>query len=440
MNYKKTIDYLFSQLPIFQRIGKAAYKADLVNTNLLDKHLKQPHKEYKIIHVAGTNGKGSVSHMLASVLQEAGYKTGLYTSPHYLDFRERIKVNGEFISKEYIVDFIEYNKHFIENLSPSFFELTVAMAFDYFRYEKIDVAVVEVGLGGRLDSTNIVTPLVSVITNIGHDHQQFLGDTLDKIAFEKAGIIKNEIPVVIGETQETTKPVFIKKAQELNSPIIFADEEITIPFSMLTLEQKQQVNVEDKSGRLLYKDLKLDLLGNYQLKNLKTVLQTIHILKKELEIQVDAIYNGVENTVNNTGIIGRFMTLGNNPRIICDAAHNQEGLTLLLEQINNIPHKKLHIIVGFVNDKSIDAIIQLFPKSADYYFTKADIPRALNETDVLKKFKQLDIEGVTLETVELAIKEATQKADKNDLILICGSTFIVAEAIGLFDNHNLLVI
>ena len=429
MTYKEAIDYLFSQLPIFQRIGKAAYKADLVNTKLLDEHLKYPHKEYQVIHVAGTNGKGSVSHMLASVLQEAGYKTGLYTSPHYLDFRERIKVNGECVSKKFVARFIADNRSFIEKVSPSFFELTVVMAFEYFRNQNIDVAVVEVGMGGRLVSTNIVTPLVSVITNIGHDHQQFLGDSLDKIAGEKAGIIKRNIPVVIGETQEETKPVFIEKASELSSVIYFADEEINVPYALLTMDQKQQVNVEDKSGNRLYKDLKLDLTGSYQLKNLKTVLQTINVLKARLEISEEAIYKGIENTIGNTGILGRFMTLGNNPKIICDAAHNQEGLKLLFEQVKDIPCKDLHIITGFVNDKPIDSLIRVFPKTAKYYFTKADIPRALDENEVLNKFKVFGIAGGSFNTVSKALEQATKRAGVNDLILICGSTFIVAEAI-----------
>lgn len=433
MNYQEAIDYLFSQLPIFQRIGKAAYKADLINTQLLDEHFKFPHKEYKIIHVAGTNGKGSVSHMLASVLQEAGYKTGLYTSPHYLDFRERIKVNGKNVSQDFVVQFIKDNKTIIEKISPSFFELTVAMAFDYFRIKNVEVAIVEVGMGGRLDSTNIVTPLVSVITNIGHDHQQFLGDSLDKIAGEKAGIIKKNRPVVIGESQEETKPVFIEKARELNAEICFADQNFNIPYALMTLDQKQQVNVEDKSGKLRFKDLKLDLLGKYQLKNLKTVLQTLNVIKNELDIPVEAIYKGVKSTASNTGLIGRFMTLGNNPRIICDAAHNQEGLGLLFEQVKDIPYKKLHIIVGFVNDKSIDSLIPLFPKTAEYYFTKADIPRALNELELQKKFGEFGYQGRAFEFVSDSLKFVKSQAGKDDFILICGSSFLVAEVIKVFN-------
>ncbi len=438
MNYKETIDYLFSQLPIFQRMGKAAYKADLINTNLLDEHLKHPHKHYKIVHVAGTNGKGSVSHMTASVLQEAGYKTGLYTSPHYLDFRERIRVNGEMISEDFVVKFVEENKNYIEKISPSFFELTMVMALDYFREEQVDIAVLEVGMGGRLDSTNIVTPLVSVITNIGHDHQQFLGDTLAKIAAEKAGIIKDEVPVVIGETQEQTEAIFRRFAKEKKSKIYFADQEMQISYSMLSINQKQLVNVEDKKGEPLYKELKLDLLGQYQLKNVKATLQVLHLLRNEIDISDKSIYSGLENTMKNTGLMGRFMTLGNNPRIICDAAHNFEGLAILFEQVAYIPHKRLHIVVGFVNDKDIDSLLDLFPKDANYFFTKADIPRALDELKVKNKFEGHSIAGNVFENVEQALINVLKEAEREDFILICGSSFIVAEAIGYFASKRLI--
>jgi dihydrofolate synthase/folylpolyglutamate synthase len=336
------------------------------------------------------------------------------------------------VSKEFVVDFIDDNKDIIEKISPSFFELTVAMAFDYFRHEKIDIAVIEVGMGGRLDSTNVVNPLVSIITNIGHDHQQYLGDTLDKIAYEKAGIIKKGVPVIVGESNEVTKPVFIKKAQEQNVDLFFAEEEYSIPYSMLSTDEKQILNVEDSLGNILYKDLKLDLLGQYQLKNLKSVLHTVHILKNELEVPENAIFEGLANTISNTGIIGRFMTLDYNPRIICDAAHNKEGLTALFEQVKNIAYKKLHIIVGFVNDKNIEAIIQLFPKEADYYFTKADIPRSLHENDLEKIFNNNGYRGKCFESVAKSVEAARTNAVKDDFILICGSTFIVSDAIQFF--------
>ena len=337
MNYQKTLNWLFDQLPMYQRQGKAAYKADLNNTLELDRYFNYPHKKFKSIHVAGTNGKGSISHMLASVLQEAGYKVGLYTSPHLKDFRERIRVNGEVISEEFVVDFIKDHRSKFEEIKPSFFEMTVAMAFDYFAKMQIDVAVVEVGMGGRLDSTNIIQPNLSVITNIGLDHTAFLGNTLEEIATEKAGIIKEHTPVVIGETHVETEEVFIERAKKLKSDIYFADQFYEIDYAMLTIDNKQVFNVK-LGEEIIYKDLKLDLLGSYQKKNLLTVLKALEILgKNAYNFELEHIYKGLEKVVKNTGLKGRWQILENNPLIVCDTAHNLEGLTYVIDQIKHTP-------------------------------------------------------------------------------------------------------
>ncbi len=413
---------------MFQRQGKAAYKANLDNTHALDKHFGHPHHRFKSIHIAGTNGKGSVSHMLASVLQKAGYKTGLYTSPHLKDFRERIKINGIEIPKVYVTDFVKNNKVFFEKLKPSFFEITVAMAFQYFADENVDVAVIETGMGGRLDSTNIINPLLSVITNISKDHTQFLGDTFEKIAGEKAGIIKKSTPIVIGESQKETKQVFLNKAKELNAPLYFADEIFRIDYALQTIDEKQSFNVY-KANDLLYPDLKIDLLGLYQKKNLITSLQAIDILKAKFNMDKEDIYQGLSNIQGNTGLKGRWQIIGHNPRIVCDTGHNEAGIREVLNQIKNTPYRKLYMVIGVVNDKNIDTILSLLPKDAEYIFTKASIPRALNEKELAHKAEKFELKGISTSNVREALEIAKSKAEATDMIFVGGSTFVVADII-----------
>ena len=408
MNYQETINWMFNQLPMYQLQGASAYKKDLTNTHLLIDHLDNPQEKIKCIHVAGTNGKGSTSHMLASILKEAGYKVGLYTSPHLKDFRERIKIispeaSGE-ISEEFVTDFINKHKSFFEANDMSFFEMTVGLAFDYFAEEKVDIAVIEVGMGGRLDATNIITPLVSVITNIGLDHVQFLGNTLEAVAFEKAGIIKPNIPVVIGEYTPETKPVFLAKAKECNSEIYFASDLITETFPS-------------------------DLIGDYQIHNKKTVLQTITILNTQNEFKITAEYikSGLLHVMKNTGLQGRWQQLGEFPKVICDTAHNKNGLEIVINQIQKEKFKKLHIVLGVVNDKDLDEVLPLFPKNAIYYFCKPNIPRGLDATVLQEKAKKFDLKGDTYSSVTDAYVHSKKNATRNDFIFIGGSTFVVAE-------------
>jgi len=428
MNYQETIDFLFNSLPMFQRQGKAAYKSNLDNSIAFDNYLKKPHQSFKTIHIAGTNGKGSSSHMLASILQEAGYKVGLYTSPHLKDFRERIRINGEMVSEAFVITFIENIKRFIAEYQPSFFEMTVFMAFEYFKEQKVDVAVIETGMGGRLDSTNLITPLVSVITNISLDHTQFLGDTLEKIAVEKAGIIKEQIPVVVGEFNKEYDSVFINKAREKTTTCEFANQELSISYALKSLNQTQAFDVY-KGDKKVYEQIELDLLGNYQQKNVLTVLSAIEQLQTSLTINKEHIYAGLKNVVKNTQLLGRWQTIGNNPQIICDTGHNEAGIQLILEQIKQTAFKDLHIVWGMVNDKSIDRIMALLPKNAIYYFTKASIPRALNEDDLYKIAQKYDLNGRRFKTVQEALKASKQSANQNDMIFIGGSTFVVAEVV-----------
>jgi dihydrofolate synthase/folylpolyglutamate synthase len=415
---------------MYQRQGKAAYKEDLSNTLVLDNYFEHPHRQFKTIHIAGTNGKGSTSHMLASVLQSAGYKVGLYTSPHLKDFRERIKINGNFIPKDVVTRFVEKAKPVIDEIQPSFFELTVLMAFDYFKKEKVDIAVIETGMGGRLDSTNIITPVLSIITTIGFDHTKFLGNTLPKIANEKAGIIKPNIPVVIGDKSDETKFIFIDKAKKENAPLSFATEFFQIDYVLQAVEEYQVFNVKQKNS-IVYRDLKLDLLGNYQRKNLLTVLTAIETLKsfESLQISNDAIYEGLSNVITNTGLLGRWQVLSYNPTIVFDVAHNKDGLQSVFSQVANTPYKRLHIVAGFVNDKMIDDILPLFPENAQYYFCEADIPRALPLNDLLRKAKQYNLNGLGYGSVKLAFETAQKNADNYDMILVTGSTFVVAEVV-----------
>lgn len=405
MNYNDTLNWMFAQLPMYQRQGKTAFKKDLTNSLALAKHLKNPEKKFKTIHVAGTNGKGSTSHMLASVLQEAGYKVGLYTSPHLKDFRERIKINGKVISEEDVIGFIEDNKSFLEELKLSFFEMTVGLAFDCFAKQKVTIAIIEVGLGGRLDSTNIITPEVSVITNIGLDHTQFLGETLPEIAFEKAGIIKPTVPVVIGEFQEEVFPVFEKIAQEKNAPLFLASNINTSNY--LT-----------------------DLKGSYQVNNVKTVLKTIEVLKqKNLVISEENLKNGLLKVIENTSLLGRWQILSKQPKVICDTGHNKEGLTYTLKQLLQEKFSKLHFVFGVVNDKDLKDILPMFPKEATYYFCKPDIPRGLEATLLQKQCAKFSLKGQIYSSVKEAYNTALKSAAKDDLIFVGGSTFVVAEVI-----------
>ena len=405
MTYQETLTYLFEQLPMYQRIGKAAYKDDLQNTIQLCKLLGNPERKFKSIHVAGTNGKGSTCHMLASILQEAGYKVGLYTSPHLKDFRERIKINGQMMPKEGVVNFVETYKTCFEAIHLSFFEWTVGLAFHYFETEKVDIAIIETGLGGRLDSTNVIYPELAIITNIGMDHMSFLGDTLSKIAKEKAGIVKKNIPVVIGETQKEIKEIFIEKATTLKAPISFADQEAVI-------------------------DYETDLKGYYQKKNVTTSLQAIHRLREQQWVILEEnIINGLRNVVKNTGLIGRWQVLGSDPIIICDVGHNESGVKEIITQINSIAHQQAHIVFGMVNDKSIDKVLQLLPKNAVYYFCEANIPRSLDVNELYQLASTYQLEGIAYKSVKDAVKEAKKSAKRDDLIFIGGSTFVVAEAL-----------
>ena len=404
MTYLKTVNWMFNQLPMYQNQGASAYRKDLTNTILLASHLENPERNLKCIHVAGTNGKGSASHMLASILQEAGYKVGLYTSPHLKDFRERIKINGQEISEIFVCDFIAKNKTFFEQNELSFFEMTVGLAFEYFKKENVDIAIVEVGMGGRLDSTNIITPLISVITNIGLDHQQFLGDTLEKIAFEKAGIIKPNIPVVIGEYLPETKLVFSSKADKNNAAIFFASDLISEIYPS-------------------------DLIGNYQVFNIKTVIQTIRIIQSQKQFLVTEknIRNGLMNVIKKTGLQGRWQQIKEKPKVICDTAHNSDGLKIVLNQVQNEKYDCLNIVLGFVNDKDLDQILTLFPKNANYFFCKPNIPRGLDVLDLQKKALEFGLIGNIYNSATEAYKNALLSSSENDFIYVGGSTFVVAE-------------
>ncbi|MHA7060221.1 bifunctional folylpolyglutamate synthase/dihydrofolate synthase [Aquimarina sp. M1] len=405
MDYQETLEWMFAQLPMYQRQGVSAYKIDLTNTVKLASYLGDPETKFKSIHVAGTNGKGSTSHMLASVLQESGYKVGLYTSPHLKDFRERIRINGKMVGKDYVVDFIEKHRAYLEANQLSFFEMTVGLAFKFFAESKVDIAVIEVGLGGRLDSTNIIHPEVSIITNIGLDHTKFLGNTLPEIALEKAGIIKKEIPVVIGRTTPETKKVFTEKAVSLQSDVFFA------------------VNYE---GTIFNTDLK----GDYQNENMKTVLQTISVLQeKEWNIRKEDIQKGLSKVVDNTGLLGRWQILQEHPKVICDTAHNKDGLLLVMKQLLQQEYRKLHIVVGVVDDKDLNDILPLFPKNATYYFSKPEIARGLNNEILQQEALKFSLKGRCYNSVKKAYNAALQEANSADLVFVGGSTFVVAEII-----------
>jgi dihydrofolate synthase/folylpolyglutamate synthase len=424
MNYQETLEFLYEKLPQFTRIGEAAYKKDIHNTVALCDALNNPQQAFKSIHIAGTNGKGSVSHMLASVLQEAGYKTGLYTSPHLYDFRERIRINGEMISKDEVVDFTHSIQPLIDQINPSFFEVTVAMAFDYFARQKVDVAVIETGLGGRLDSTNIITPVLSIITNIGWDHMQLLGDSLEKIAFEKAGIIKKQVPIVIGKKQAESWPVFLSKANEMDAPILLAGEKQSIV--AYHWEQEKFLIKTNSEGR--QNTFELDLCGVYQCENLLTVLASIDQLTKTgFSIGHNALQVGLRNTKKNTGLLGRWEQLSSHPALVLDVAHNAEGIEQVLRHLQQTAYGKLHLIMGMVKDKDCGRVLALLPKDATYYFTQAQLPRALPAGALAALASEWGITGSTYENVNAAIEAAQQKAAPNELLLVCGSIFLVAE-------------
>ncbi len=405
MTYSQTLDYLFSQLPMYQREGKAAYKGNLDSTMRLDEYLGHPHQSFKSIHIGGTNGKGSSSHMLASILQEAGYKVGLYTSPHLKDFRERIKINGQEIPEDYVCTFVDNHKAKFENWNLSFFEWTVGLCFDYFKSEKVDVAIIEVGLGGRLDSTNIINPLACLITNIGLDHQQFLGNTKQKIAKEKAGIIKRQVPVVISETQLDVSSIFNDKASEVNAPIWFADQNI----------------------KNIYNS---DLEGSYQYNNQKGVLALLPFLKnQDFEITQKNIENGLNKVSINTGLNGRWQTMQLDPIVICDTAHNSEGLSFVIKQLNEKPKNKLHLVLGFVKDKNVSEILAMFPIDAQFYLCQPKIPRALPIKELNSIANRIQINYNSFTDVNKALSAAKRNATSKDLIFVGGSTFVVAEVV-----------
>ena len=428
MNYTDTLEWMYKQLPMYQRIGAAAYKADLNNTIALLNMLGNPQNNFKSVHVAGTNGKGSCSHMLASIFQEAGYKTGLYTSPHLRDFRERIRINGEMIPEEQVVDFIAKHQEAFEKMELSFFEMTVGMAFDYFSHEQVDIAIVEVGMGGRLDSTNLITPELSVITNIGLDHVQFLGDTLEKIAGEKAGIIKEGIPVVIGETQSETHQVFENKAAECHSPIYFADQIFDCDKIHIESLYKQEYDIW-KNNDMYLEACEIPLMGNYQKKNLTTVMCAADLLRKKFELTDDHLRDGVANVIRNTHLMGRWQILNNDPLTIADTGHNVDGIREVISQLAEMSYNKLHFVIGMVNDKDIDHVLQLLPHSCEYYFCKADIPRGLDANILAEKAFELGLRGKVYESVRDAYQSAINAAYIDDVVFIGGSNFIVAEVV-----------
>ncbi len=428
MTYKETLAYLYQQLPMFHRVGAAAYKANLDNTWAICNMLGNPERRLRCIHVAGTNGKGSTSHMLAAVLQSAGFKTGLYTSPHLKDFRERIRINGKMIPRKTVTTFVEKHRAGFEKIQPSFFEWTVGLAFDYFAQQQVDIAVIEVGLGGRLDSTNVIDPLVSVITNISFDHKNLLGNTLKKIAGEKAGIIKPGRPVVIGETQPEVKSVFIRKAKEVKTQLTFADQQIELKVQK-RIGKKLPVRIV-RSAEGFSGTLQSELPGHYQLKNIATVLQTVAELRRQgLSIPAAAVRKGISGVTALTGLQGRWQTLSKNPLTIADTGHNEAGIHEVLHMLKHTPHRRLHIVLGMVGDKDIRNILKLLPQKATYYFCRAGIPRALDAGELQKMGFRAGLRGENCETVKKALKAAQHKAGKGDLVFVGGSTFTVAEVI-----------
>lgn len=422
MNYLETVNYLFNIAPVFEHIGASAYKEGLDNTYLLDEHFGHPHRKFKSIHIAGTNGKGSCSHTLAAILQNDGYKVGLYTSPHIMDFRERIKINGECISKEYVIEFVNQEKNLFEKIHPSFFEVTTALAFKYFAEQHVDYAIIEVGLGGRLDCTNIITPILSIITNISFDHTNFLGNTLEKIAKEKAGIIKQNIPVIIGETTNETKPVFKTCAESMNAEIIYADENDEI--ISFTMNEDGGITYNTRSFGIIQGELG----GLYQKKNTNTILHAVRFLYNQHIIKnTGSINNGFYNVCKLTGLIGRWQKIGSNPSVICDTGHNVGGWTYISRQLQLQKYNKLHIVFGMVNDKDVDGVMCLLPKNAHYYFTKPQSKRAIPEKDIQRKAMTHGLAGDCYNDVPSAYTAAKKMATPDDMIFIGGSSYIVSD-------------
>lgn len=424
MNYQQTLDFLFSQLPIFQRQGKAAYNKDLGKTLALCKAIGNPESDLKFVHVAGTNGKGSVCHMLASVFKESGFKTGLYTSPHLIDFRERIMVNGEYISKEFVIEFVKRYQAEIERIKPSFFELTFAMCLAYFKTKKVEIVVLETGMGGRLDSTNVVTPLLSIITNIGLDHQAYLGNTISAIAQEKAGIIKPDIPALLTDENPEVVQVFKRKSETQNAQAFYTRNIISAD-----VENRSQFRI---NGERI--PLNIPFSADYQIENVKTVIAAFSILKEEIQLQSEHLIKGIENVQHNFTLLGRWQQLESNPKVICDVGHNEDGIKQIIKQLGKETFEKLHLVYGMVNDKSTDTL-KLLPKHADYYLCEADIPRALPFNELTQIFQSNDFTiAHSSKSVKSAFEKAKSKADPNDLILVAGSLFVVAEVLALFED------
>ncbi len=426
MTYQQTVDYLYEQLPMFHRVGAPAYKANLDNTHLICEFLKHPENKFKTIHVAGTNGKGSSSHMLAAVFQAAGYKTGLYTSPHLKDFRERIKIDGKMISKNEIVAFVKKYKKEFEHVKPSFFEWTVGLAFDYFSRKKVDIAIIEVGLGGRLDSTNVIIPEISLITNIGFDHMNLLGNTLEKIAFEKAGIIKKNVPVVISQASGTVKEVISKQAKKIKASIYFAEKNVEVK----SVKQKGKYKEFVVDSNIYKGKLALDLLGSYQEKNLRGVLNVLELSgEMGFKITGKAIKKGLKHTAKQTGLRGRWETLQEKPRVICDTGHNEDGMKEVLKNLDREKYNTLRMVIGVVGDKDADAMLKKLPKKAIYYFVKPSIPRGMEAQVLTEKAKKFGLNGSDCGTVKKGLKKALKASSPKDLVFIGGSTFVVADAL-----------
>jgi dihydrofolate synthase/folylpolyglutamate synthase len=441
MVYRATLDYLYAQLPMYQRIGAAAYKKDLTNTLALCEYLGHPERQFASIHVGGTNGKGSVSHLLAAACQAAGLKTGLYVSPHYRDFRERIRVNGRYIPRQRVVDFVAQHRARIDEIQPSFFELCVALAFDHFARERVDVAIVEVGLGGRLDSTNVITPLLSVITNISYDHMALLGNTLPLIAGEKAGIIKPKVPVVIGETHPESAPVFVEKAAQMGAPIVFADQRFSVQEKSTTLGKSTYYEVR-RDGQTFIPDLEVDAAGPFQTHNVATALAALEHLP-QLPLSLETTRRGWANLRALTRFQGRWQVIGQHPTVLCDSAHNEAGLRAVFGHLKPLleanPASQLHVVTGFVNDKDVDGVLGLFPTEAQYYFAKADIPRGLEAGILQEKAATHGLLGRKYTSVKGALQAARRAAGPDDLVLVVGSIFVVAEVLpqsGTFQISN----
>jgi len=433
MDYAETLQYLYTQLPMFTRVGSSAYKEDLTNTIELCKRLDNPQDKFKSIHIGGTNGKGSTSHMLAAVLQIAGYKTGLYTSPHLRDFRERVRINGEMISEQHVIDFVADHQKDFETISPSFFEMTVGLAFDIFAKEKVDIAVIEVGLGGRLDSTNIITPLLSVITNIGWDHMNILGDTLQLIAGEKAGIIKHGVPVIIGEYQPDIANIFLQKAAKEEADISFASDDFEVKGERVKdkgVSEFLDLEIKDNHSQLTTHNLQLDLTGSYQLKNIKTVLSAVEQLREQGFVITDEhLQIALRQVKTLTGLHGRWEVLSTDPLTICDTGHNPEGIQEVLKNIAATPYQHLHFVIGMVNDKDISKVLSMLPTDATYYFCRPDIPRGLEAKNLKHQAESLGLSGEIYPNVKTAYQSAQKAAQKDDLVFVGGSTFVVAEVV-----------